>query len=69
MLDKTFFTVQDKYLKKRCKPFSLSSTILTLRKVINQKEFMADPRSDDIYVKAEDGEDFLPPPADNVGLR
>ena len=38
-----------------------------VNKAINMKVFEPDPRQDDTYISAADGEEFEPPMCDNIG--
>ena len=38
----------------------------TMKAAINFKDFTHDLRKDDMYIKAEDGEEVPPPPSDNI---
>ena len=39
----------------------------TIKNAIDMKEFTSDPRIDDRFICAEDGEEIRPPPQDNIG--
>lgn len=67
LLNKSIQVVRDKEIASKIPSFSVYSTVSTMRKAIGMKEFTRDERSDDIYICAEDGEEFLPPPDDNIG--
>ena len=67
LLDKTMTVIKDKEIAQKVPAFSVVSTMSTMKKAIDLKEFAHDPRKDDIYILAEEGEEFLPPGSDNIG--
>ena len=38
-----------------------------MNKAIDMKAYISDPKADDIYIDAADGEEYLPPQCDNIG--
>ena len=38
-----------------------------MNKAIDMKAYKSDPKTDDIYIDAADGEEYLPPECDNIG--
>mmetsp|Transcript_24476 Transcript_24476/g.30495 ORF Transcript_24476/g.30495 Transcript_24476/m.30495 type:complete len:208 (+) Transcript_24476:41-664(+) len=69
LLDGAVNIVKDKEIAKKIPAFSLVSTVMTIKKAINMRSYKSDPREDDIYIDAEEGEEMLPPPDDNCGKK
>ena len=67
LLDKSVNIVKDKEIAKKIPTFSLVSTVMTIKKAINMRSYKSDPREDDIYINADEGEEVPPPPNDNIG--
>ncbi len=66
LLDSVMNVLKDKEIAGKIPVFSVVSTMSTMKAAINFKDFTHDKRKDDIYIKAEDGEEYLPPPSDNI---
>lgn len=67
LLEKSVNIVKDKEIATKIPTFSLVSTVMTIKKAINMRSYKSDPREDDIYINAEEGEEMHPPPDDNIG--
>ena len=61
ILDRAMFEIRDKEIQKKVPLFSLVSTIEVVNKAICMKEFQSDPKKDDIYIHAADGDEIPPP--------
>ena len=50
MLDKSVNIVREKDLAKKVPSFSLTSTMLTIKKAMNMRSYCSDKRLDDIHI-------------------
>ncbi len=66
LLDGVMNVLKDREISDKIPVFSVISTIATIKSSINFKDFTHDMRKDDMYIKAEDGEEMPPPPQDNI---
>ena len=59
--------MKNKEIQQKIPLFSLVSTMEVVNKAITMKTFLHDPKLDDRFIHAEDGEEFGPPSQDNIG--
>lgn len=59
---KAHMIVFEKELGKKLPAFAVFSMIQTIDKAMKMRSYDADPRKDDIYIDAKDGDELMPPP-------
>ena len=66
-MKQTIIALKNKEIMQKIPLFSLVSTMEVMNKAIDMKAYKSDPRTDDIYMDAADGEEYQPPQCDNIG--
>ena len=59
----------DKEIHAKRPLYSLVSAVMDMNKTVTLKGIMPDQRKDDIYLEANEGEEFPPPSEDNIGRK
>ena len=62
MVTKSFDIVMDKEIGKKLPAYSVCSMIESIEKALSMRAYKSDPRNDDRYIDARDGDEILPPP-------
>lgn len=52
----------DKEIGKKLPAYSVCSMIESIEKALSMRAYKSDPRNDDRYIDARDGDEILPPP-------